>query len=182
MAGAQAADKALTSASPLPTSKPAAARTVSPAAATTAPMETTPSPKPALPDFKAAMLDGPSDNAKANNNKVGKLQELAEAGDVKGILSLAYGSNTYAKKHVKLANDALAALGSTHTVGLSQKPNSHPALYGGATADAVAAAAAATKTQAPTPHPAPKQTTEKTKADIAGPAAGSSDWFKLGSN
>jgi 8-oxo-dGTP pyrophosphatase MutT (NUDIX family) len=82
----------------------------------------------AEPNWDAAMTQSQSNLY--NNNKVWALKKLYEKGDAKGILALGYGSNTFAKKHVQVANDALAAMGSQEKVALSQKPNSHPALGG----------------------------------------------------
>lgn len=145
IASAQAADKALT-AKPVTTTPPPKART---SAKVDDQLETL---NPPMPNFQSAFMEGNGGNALSNNKKVAAIKALAEQGDVKGLLSLAYGSNTYGKKHVTLANDALAALGSTHKVAASQKAGTHPALTGGATPAEVAAAAAAVKAFAPSPH------------------------------
>lgn len=85
-------------------------------------------PKVALPDFEGAKLPSSNTNASSHNGKIDQIKAAAEKGDTAGILALKYGSNTYAKKQVKIANDALAALGSAHVVSLKQKANSHPAI------------------------------------------------------
>jgi ADP-ribose pyrophosphatase YjhB (NUDIX family) len=117
-------------------------------------------PKPALPNFEAAKIDTANSNAPSHNSKIDQIHELAAKGDVKGILALPFGSNTYAVKQVKIANATLAALGSQHTVQLKQKSFSHAALVDPgklAKETAVAAAAVAAKTvkvaesQIPTP-------------------------------
>lgn len=84
--------------------------------------------KSAMPDFDRAQIPTTNTNAASHNAKVAQLKTLAAKGDVKGLLALKYGTNTYAKKQVKLANDALAALGSDQKVVAGQKSNMHPAL------------------------------------------------------
>ncbi len=100
------------------------------ATATATPATVTPTAtiKPALPNFNAAKLASTNSNAPGINAKIDKIASLANAGDVNGLLALNYGSNTYAKKTVALANDALAALGSTEKVVAGQKANTHPAI------------------------------------------------------
>lgn len=112
------------------------------------------SPNPAMPYFNAFKLPESNTNAASNNAKIDKIADLASKGDVKGLLSLNFGSNVYAKKHVKLTNDALKALGSDQTVSVGQKANSHPALFGGSSVGDVAAASGATGKPMPAPHPA----------------------------
>jgi hypothetical protein len=157
LAGAQQAAQALTAQATAPVAATVATRTPkAPAKAAQPPAQQSPSAPPspsAMPNFDAKLMAGESGNAKSNNKKVLQIKQLAEKGDVTGLLSLAYGSNTYGKQHVILANDALAALGSPHKVLLSQKPGSHPALTGGATPEQVAVAAATLKKPAPKPHP-----------------------------
>jgi hypothetical protein len=85
----------------------------------------TPTVKPALPDFAKAKIQGDNVNAHSVNAKIDHIQTLAEIGDVDGLLALSFGSNNYAKKQVKLVNDALAALGSPHQVATSQKAHTH---------------------------------------------------------
>lgn len=100
----------------LPAPRPPAA----PAAAPVAP--------PALPDFNSAKLPASNSNAKSVNAKLDAIAAAAAKGDVNAILAMGFGSNNYAAAQVKLANDALAALGSTSTVAKSQKPGTHPDL------------------------------------------------------
>ena len=60
-----------------------------------------------------------------------KLDGIAHAlitGDEKSILNHGYQSHTYGKQAAKLANEALAALGSKHTVTPGQKMGEHAAL------------------------------------------------------
>ena len=108
----------------------------------------------ALPNFEAKKLPATNTNAPSHNAKVDQIAALANAGDVNGLLSLKYGTNTYGKQHAKLANDALAALGSPHVVTAGQKANTHPALFGGVTAAQATAAAATVNVPPPPPHPA----------------------------
>lgn len=86
--------------------------------------------KIALPDFAGAKLPSSNTNAGSHNAKVDAIKEFAAAGDVKGILALNYGTNTYGKKQAQLANDTLAALGSSEKVVPGQKTNTHPAVTG----------------------------------------------------
>ena len=116
----------------------------------------------ALPNFAAAMLPLTNTNAASHNGKIDAIAKLANAGDVKGLLSLNFGTNTYGKKQANLANDALTALGSPEKVQAGQKSGAHPALHGGATPAAVIAAAATTKVQPPTPAP-PVETPKSSK-------------------
>lgn len=103
----------------------------------------------ALPNFDAAKLQGTNTNASSHNAKVDTISNLANNGDVKGLLSLNYGTNTYGKQQAKLANATLAALGSTYTVTPGQKKGEHPALNGGVTPKHAAVFAA--KVQQPMP-------------------------------
>lgn len=92
-----------------------------------------PPPKPAapLPNFDAAKIDPSNSNAPSHNAKIEVLSHYAKTGDVKAILALKFGTNTYGKKQAKVANDVLAALGSSHQVVAGQASHSHPALVGG---------------------------------------------------
>jgi ADP-ribose pyrophosphatase YjhB (NUDIX family) len=83
---------------------------------------------PAMPRFDAQMIGENNTNAASHNAKVYQIKMLAQKGDVKGLLALNYGTNTYGKKQVKLANDTLAALGSDFKVTAGQKKNTHWAL------------------------------------------------------
>ncbi len=96
----------------------------------------------AMPNFEKAKLPPGNSNAASHNAKVSAIASLAGSKDAKGLLSLNYGTNTYGKKQAQLANDALAALGSTHKVTPGQKSNSHPALVGGVVQAAALAPAA----------------------------------------
>lgn len=104
---------------------------------------------PAMPRFNAVKLDPSKSNAPSHNAKVDTIAGLAAKGDVKGILALNYGTNTYGKQQAKLANSALAALGSPFTVDIGQKKHSHPALTGGVTAAAAVKSAALTDKELP---------------------------------
>lgn len=113
-----------------------------------------PAPKPALPDFEKEKLPLTNTNAGPHNGKVDQIKALAEKGYVAAILSLKFGTNTYAKKQVALANDVLAALGSPHKVALGQKQNSHPGVIGSTgqpSTPAAPAVAAANAAQAAAP-------------------------------
>lgn len=142
--------------------KKAAATVVATAAAADKAVSTPVPPPPkegpvvttALPNFSEAKISISNSNAESHNKKVDLIAKLANDGDVKGILSLNFGSNTYGKKQAKLANDTLAALGSPHKVQAGQKAGAHTALYGGATGPAVIAAAATVGVPPPAPHPA----------------------------
>jgi len=111
-------------------------------------------PLPAMPDFDKALLPTTNSNAASHNSKVQQIKAYAESGDVKGLLSLNYGTNTYGHKQAQLANNALKSLGSTHFVVTGQKKGQHPALNGGVTPQRAAAAAKTVGQQPPPPHPA----------------------------
>ena len=130
--------------------------------------EATPSAvKPALPNFAAHKLPHTNTNAPSHNAKVTAIQAAAEKGDVAAILAMGYGSNTYGKKQAQLANDALAAMGSTETVKAPQLKNAHPALAGGTkltatpapTAKPESTSSAAKPAAVPEPAAAPKAPT-----------------------
>lgn len=76
----------------------------------------------------AAKLPDSNTNAKGVNAKLDAIAKAAAAGDAKTLLMMGYGSNNYGVKATKLANQALAALGSQHTVVPGQKMASHPGL------------------------------------------------------
>lgn len=90
-------------------------------------------PKPAAPNWESFKLPEGNQNASSHWNKVQAIKAAFDAGDEKAILSMKFGTNTYNIKQVKIANDALAALGSAHQVFKGQQANSHPALLGGTT-------------------------------------------------
>lgn len=119
--------------------KPAAA---APAAQATPAAAAPSAPKPAMPDFEAAKLTQ-GVNAPSHNAKVATIKALADVGSPSAILSLGFGTNTYGKQQVTLANDVLAALGSAEKVVVGQKKNSHPSLTGQVQAKQVAEATAA---------------------------------------
>ncbi|CAB4122530.1 Nudix_Hydrolase domain containing protein [uncultured Caudovirales phage] len=131
----------------------------------------------AMPNFEAAKATSDNKNASSHNPKVDLIAKTAMAGDVKGLLSMKFGTNYYAQKQVKLANDALAALGSPHTVAKGQAANSHPALFGGATLQAATAAAAMVKTPLPMTSTVPEKATEAVKESIK--ANKKKDWLNL---
>ncbi|CAB4130445.1 Nudix_Hydrolase domain containing protein [uncultured Caudovirales phage] len=108
---------------------------------------------PAMPIFEDSLLADTNTNASSHNVKVYKIKAAAEGGDVKAILAMNYATNTPGKKQVKLANDALAALGSSETVVMGQKKGAHPALNGGVSPAVAGAAAKNTGTTAPAPSP-----------------------------
>lgn len=82
-------------------------------------------------------------NAKSFNPKVDAIIAALEAGDTKALLAASYGTNTYGKKAAKLANEALALLGSEHQVDVGQKAGQHKVLL------------LKPKAAAPAPEPAP---------------------------
>lgn len=131
----------------------AAAAQADKAIATPVPPPKDAKPLPAMPNFDKALLPLTNSNASSHNSKVGLIKTLAEKGDVKGLLSLGYSTNTYGNKQALLANSALKALGSTHYVVTGQKAGQHPALNGGVSPQRAAAAAKTVKQQPPPPHP-----------------------------
>lgn len=120
-----------------------------------------------MPNFEKFKLPATNSNAPSHNAKVDKIAELANKGDVKGLLSLNYGTNNYAKKQVQLANDALTALGSPFAVTAGQKQNAHPSLTGGVSPVKVQQAAAMTGQQPPAPHPATQGKPDMSKLDTS---------------
>lgn len=107
---------------------------------------------PAIPDFEAAKLADTNTNAPSHNAKVDVIAALTAKEDVKGLLALNYGTNTYGKKQAALANNALASLGSDEKVTPGQKAWSHPALAG-ATPDEASATAKTISASAPKKKP-----------------------------
>lgn len=93
-----------------------------------------------LAKVQAAKLSESNTNHKPVNQKLQAIHDALAAGDAKTLLMHGHGSNTYAHKAVKLANEALAALGSPHQVAAGQKMGAHPGLSGAAPAAAVPAA------------------------------------------
>jgi len=123
---------------------------------------------PAMPDFAKEYYAQTNVNAPSHNKKVAVIEQLATAGDVKGLISLNYATNTMGKAQAKLANNVLAALGSTHIVTPGQKANTHPALFGGTTANEATAAAAKVNVALPSSHAAAKPT-KPVNADLLPP-------------
>jgi predicted DNA-binding WGR domain protein len=112
----------------------------------------------------AAKLPESNTNAKGVNAKLDAIAKAAAAGDAKTLLMMGYGSNNYGVKATKLANQALAMLGSTHTVTPGQKMASHPGLKDAPAAaptepvTVVSATQGAPGTKIPSPAPAPATT------------------------
>ncbi len=129
---------------------------------------TPPANGPALPNFEKFKLPASNSNAASHNPKIDLIAKLASSGDVKGLLSLNYGTNNYGKKQAQLANDALQALGSPFAVTAGQKKFTHPALSGGLSPVKVQQAAAVSGIPAPQPHPAAsKQPVDMTALDMS---------------
>lgn len=146
-----------------PAAAPPQARAAKPVVSTPQPV---PQPAPkvptgAPPDFDALKVTtGNASNMATFNNKLATIKAAFEAGDENAILAMKFGVNTPNKQAAKVANDALAALGSVHKVQAGQDGNSHPALTGGTA-------------QAPAAKPsAPAQ--PKPKADLS-----DTSWVKL---
>ena len=78
--------------------------------------------------FEAAKVPAENTNAKVFNPKVDQIIAAAKAGDTDALLAMSYGTNTYGKKAAKLANEALAFLGTRHQVAPGQKAGAHPKL------------------------------------------------------
>ncbi len=83
-----------------------------------------------LPDFDKFLIPETNTNAPSHNKQVKEIKAFAEAGNINGILGLRYGTNTYGKKRVILANDTLAALGSKDNVWIGLQKGQHPTLTG----------------------------------------------------
>lgn len=78
--------------------------------------------------FKLENIPDPK-NAKTVGNKLEKLKNLAESGDITGILGMQFGTNSYEKhKVVPLANYILDQLGSSHKVSMGQLAGTHAAV------------------------------------------------------
>jgi len=106
------------------------------------------------PNF-AAMKQTTGVNAQTFNSKLSAIEAAFNTGDEKAILAMKFGINTPNKQAVKVANDALAALGSVHQVQAGQGANAHPALIGG-TFQSPKPAPAVVQTAAPSPKATPK--------------------------
>lgn len=75
-----------------------------------------------------SLISDTNTNAAAHNAKVKLIEAAHAAGDVNAILRQRYGTNTYGKRQVKLANAALEHLGSEHRVTAGQARDSHPGI------------------------------------------------------
>jgi hypothetical protein len=80
--------------------------------------------------FSAARVETSNVNAKSHNGRVDAIEKAYAAGDQKSILGMSFGTNTYAKRQCKLANQALEAMGSEHRVAPGQKANAHAGMSG----------------------------------------------------
>lgn len=109
--------------------------------------------------FAGARVGPENTNAKPHNARIDALEKAFASGDVKAIITMSFGTNTYAKRQVKVANQALEALGSEHRVAPGQKANTHPGL----TAPAGGKAPDVPK-PAPAPAPSPAPAPDKPKA------------------
>ena len=125
-----------------------------------------PTIKPAAPAFADAMLPETNVNAASVNKKIAAIQAAFEAGNPDAILALGFGSNNYAAKQIKLANDALAALGSQWAVSTSQKPNTHPGIGSGGAAKPAEAKPAEPAPAAPKTKADPKAKPKPSLADL----------------
>lgn len=85
-----------------------------------------------LTDDEWAQLKLPKSNVNAPtyNSQLDKLKQMAEAGNVTGIVGSSYGVNTYGKKLAVVANHLLGKYGSPHKVAPGQKAGEHPAVQG----------------------------------------------------
>lgn len=83
-----------------------------------------------LAKIEAAKAKLPADHhiTPGQTKKLDVIKAALQAGDAKSILMHAYPTHTYGKQAAKLANEALAAIGSKHTVTAGQKMGEHAAL------------------------------------------------------
>jgi hypothetical protein len=102
-----------------------------------APLAAHPMSGAALPGYVATLDSGEWDklkihesnvNASGYNKKLEFLKQMGEKGDTTAILGSGFGTNTYGKKLVHVANHLLAKMGSTHKVSAGQKPGWHAAV------------------------------------------------------
>lgn len=105
-----------------------------------------------LGKIEAAKLPESNVNHKPVNAKLAAIHAALSTGNAQALLHLGYGSNTYGVKAVKLANEALALLGSPHQVAPAQKPGQHQSLGGANAAPAKLTGAKPAKTEAPASH------------------------------
>lgn len=123
--------------------------------------------------FAAARVDMSNVNAKSHNGRVDAIQSAFSSGNQNAILGMSFGTNTYAKRQCKLANQALEAMGSEHRVAPGQKANSHAGMSS-TTKPAAAPAATPTATPKPPAAPAAPRAAAPTEAAPAKPKSGSS--------
>lgn len=81
-----------------------------------------------LAAIAAAKVPESNTNAKSANPKLQAIADATAAGDVKTLLMMGFGTNTYGTKAAKLANVSLKLLGSEHQVAPGQKMASHPGM------------------------------------------------------
>ncbi|MND16934.1 hypothetical protein D3C77_04290 [compost metagenome] len=86
--------------------------------------------KETLAEHEWGQLKLPDTNTNAGtfNKQLDQLKVAAANGDVTGILGSGYGTNTYGKKLVIIANHVLGLLGSEHKVTPGQKAGAHAAV------------------------------------------------------
>lgn len=86
--------------------------------------------KETLAEHEWGQLKLPDTNTNAGtfNKQLDQLKAAAANGDVTGILASGYGTNTYGKKLVIIANHVLGLLGSEHKVTAGQKAGAHAAV------------------------------------------------------
>ena len=80
-----------------------------------------------LDKINAAKLPESNVNHKPVNAKLMAIHTALATGSAQALLHMGYGSNTYAVKAVKFANEALVLLNSPHQVAPGQKPGQHAA-------------------------------------------------------
>jgi hypothetical protein len=106
--------------------------------------------------FAAARVETSNVNAKSHNGRVDAIEKAYAAGDQKSILGMSFGTNTYAKRQCKLANQALEAMGSEHRVAPGQKANSHAGISGPTKPSASPTPTPPAAAAPPAAEPAPK--------------------------
>lgn len=86
--------------------------------------------KETLAEHEWGQLKLPDTNTNSGtfNKQLDQLKAAAANGDVTGILASGYGTNTYGKKLVIIANHVLGLLGSEHKVTPGQKAGAHAAV------------------------------------------------------
>lgn len=78
--------------------------------------------------WEALKLPDSNVNAPVFNKALAKLKDWSDAGNVTAILGAKFGTNTYAKKLVTIANHLLGLHGSPHKVTAGQQPGEHAAV------------------------------------------------------